>query len=176
MVSALWRNIAHTFLDAAFAAGLRSGFRRLPFFSDAFVRKRDLYIRIMRGKKGGQIMSTKERNILEPLKMPKVASPASRGVEEEWCADPTLSTVELTPLEARLAAKSPELVEGLKKLRAAIGEEAYAKHISELPNLTRNAQSLLVVAKSFMQRSLLERDYIPKFREAFGVADVRIVA
>ena len=39
MVSALWRNIAHTFfLDAAFAAGLRSGFRRLPFFSDALVQ------------------------------------------------------------------------------------------------------------------------------------------
>jgi len=34
----------------------------------------------------------------------------------------------------------------------------------------------LVVAKSFMQRSLLERDFIPKFKEAFGVADVRVVA
>ena len=121
-------------------------------------------------------MSTNERKILEPLKMPKAASPASRGVEEEWCADPHLSAVEMTPLEARLAAKSPELLEGLKKLRSAIGEEAYAKHIAELPNLTRNAQSLRVVAKSFRQRSLLERDYIPKFREAFGVADVRVVA
>ena len=121
-------------------------------------------------------MSTKEIKILKPLQMPKVASPASRGVEEEWCADPTLSTVELTPLEARLATKSPELSAGLSKLRAAIGEEAYAKHISELPNLTKNSQSLLVVAKSFMQRSLLERDYIPKFKEAFGVANVRVVA
>ena len=121
-------------------------------------------------------MSAKESMILKPLKMPKVASPASRGVEEEWCADPLLSAEELTPLEARLAAKSPELSEGLSKLRASIGEEAYAKHIAELPNLTRNAQSLLVVAKSFMQRSLLERDYIPKFKEAFGVANVRVVA
>ncbi len=41
--------------------------------------------------------------------------------------------------------------------------------------MTRNAQSLLVVAKSFMQRSLLERDFIPKFKEAFGVANVRVV-
>jgi len=113
---------------------------------------------------------------LKPLKMPKVASPASRGVEEEWCADPHLSAVEMTPLEARLAAKSPELSEGLKKLRTSIGEEAYAKHIAELPNLTKNAQSLLVVARSFMQRSLLERDYIPKFKEAFGVEIVRVVA
>ena len=55
-------------------------------------------------------------------------------------------------------------------------KDAYAKHIAELPNLTRNAQTLLVVAKSFMQRSLLERDYIPKFKEAFGVANVRVVA
>ena len=108
--------------------------------------------------------------------MPKATSPASLGVEEEWCADPTLSTVELTPLEARLAAKSPELSEGLSKLRKAIGEEEYAKHIAELPNLTRNEQTLLVVARSFMQRSLLERDYIPKFKEAFGVANVRVVA
>ena len=121
-------------------------------------------------------MGTLETKGLKPLKMPAAASPASRGVEEEWCADPTLSTVELTPLEARLAAKSPELSEGLSKLRAAIGEDAYAKHIAELPNLTRNAQSLLIVAKNFMQRSLLERDFIPKFKEAFGVADVRVVA
>ena len=82
-------------------------------------------------------MGTLETKGLKPLKMPAAASPASRGVEEEWCADPTLSTVELTPLEARLAAKSPELSEGLSKLRAAIGEDAYAKHIAELPNLTR---------------------------------------
>ena len=117
-----------------------------------------------------------ETKILQPLKMPKAASPASRGVEEEWCADPHLSAVEMTPLEARLAAKSPELAEGLKKLRSLVGEEAYEKQIAELPNLTRNAQSLLVVAKSFMQRSLLERDFILKFKEAFGVADVRVVA
>ncbi len=120
-------------------------------------------------------MGEKTNSILEPLKMPAAASPASRGVEEEWCADPHLSTVELTPLEARLAAKGPDLTEGLKKLRASIGEDAYAKHIAELPNLTRNAQTLLVVAKSFMQRSLLERDFIPEFRKAFGVTDVRVV-
>ena len=120
-------------------------------------------------------MSEKVPNVLKPLKMPKTASPASRGVEEEWCADPHLSAVELTPLEARLAAKSSELTEGLKKLRASVGEEAYAKYIAELPNLTRNAQTLLVVAKNFMQRSLLERDFIPQFKEAFGVADVRVV-
>ena len=116
-----------------------------------------------------------ETKILKPVKMPAAASPASRDVEEEWCADPHLSTVEMTPLEARLAAKSPELTEGLVKLRSLIGEESYAKYIAELPNLTKNAQSLLVVAKSFMQRSLLERDFIPKFKEAFGVANVRVV-
>ena len=121
-------------------------------------------------------METLEAKGLKPLKMPVAASPASRDVEEEWCADPHLSAVEMTPLEARLAAKSPELSEGLKKLRTSIGEEAYAKHIAELPNLTKNAQSLLVVARSFMQRSLLERDYIPKFKEAFGVEIVRVVA
>ncbi len=38
MVSALWRNIAHTFTFAAFAAGLRCGYRRPPFFNDAFGR------------------------------------------------------------------------------------------------------------------------------------------
>ena len=121
-------------------------------------------------------MGTLETKGLKPLKMPAAASPASRDVEEEWCADPHLSAVEMTPLEARLAAKSPDLAEGLKKLRSLVGEEAYAKQIAELPNLTRNTQSRLVVAKSFMQRSLLERDFIPKFKEAFGVADIRVVA
>ena len=121
-------------------------------------------------------METLEAKGLKPLKMPAAASPASRDVEEEWCADPHLSAVEMTPLEARLAAKSPELAEGLKKLRSLVGEEAYEKQIAELPNLTRNAQSLLIVAKNFMQRSLLERDFIPKFKEAFDVADVRVVA
>ena len=102
-------------------------------------------------------MSAKESMILKPLKMPKVASPASRGVEEEWCADPLLSAEELTPLEARLAAKSPELSEGLSKLRASIGEEAYAKHIAELPNLTRNAQSLFTIFSALVGQSETQR-------------------
>ena len=120
-------------------------------------------------------METLKERCLTALKMPTVR-PALSDVEGDWCQNPHLSTTELTPLEARLAAERPALCEGLKKLRGLIGESAYAKHISGLHNLTRGGQTLLMVAGSFMQRSLLEREFIPQIKQAFGVSEVRIVA
>ena len=105
-----------------------------------------------------------------------VVSPALGGVEGDWCPNPHLSVVEKTPLEARIAADRPALVEGLKKLRQAIGETKYVTYIDTLRNLTKSNETLLMVADGFRHRSLLERDFIPQIKEAFAVSSVRVVA
>ncbi len=113
---------------------------------------------------------------MSTLENKEVVSPALGGVEGDWCQNPHLSVVEKTPLEARIAAGRPGLSEGLKKLRESMGETTYVKYIDSLRNLTKSNDTLLMVADGFRHRSLLEREFIPQIKAAFGVSSVRVVA
>ncbi len=113
---------------------------------------------------------------MSTIEKKEVVSPALGGVEGDWCQNPLLTAVEKTPLEARIAADRPALQEGLKKLKASLGEAKYVKYIDTLRNLTKSNETLLMVADGFRHRSLLEREFIPQIKEAFGVSSVRVVA
>ena len=56
-----------------------------------------------------------------------------------------------------------------------MGEETYMRLINPMNNVTKSGPMLLMVAGDLVQRSLLERDYIPQIKEAFEVQMVRIV-
>ena len=115
-----------------------------------------------------------ENRGLQPLTMPKF-NPVWKEVEGDWCDNEFLSAVPITPLEERMAEKKSPLLEGLRKLRSLLGDSVFDKHISPLHNLTSHEGKLLIVAGNFHEKSLLERDYIPSLKEAFGVSFVRVV-
>lgn len=93
----------------------------------------------------------------------------------DWAPNPHTKMVGLTPIEERIKAERPQLVEGMTRLKNILGEDIYNKRISSLVNITRSGETLMVVAGSFMERSMLERDCIPALKEAFGVTKVRVV-
>ena len=111
---------------------------------------------------------------LTDMVMPRVA-PIIKDVEGDWCRNSSLYTTEYKPLAERIAAERPALTEGLDKLRALMGEDKYKTLINPLINLARQDKTMLVIAKNHMQRSLIERDCVPMFKEAFGISNIRIV-
>ena len=117
----------------------------------------------------------KKNTGLKPISMPKF-KPVWKNVEGDWCKNEALSTVKMKPLEERIAESRPSLSTGLGKLRSLLGEEKYQKLVEPIHNLTQREKMLLVVAGNFLQKSLLERECIPCFKDAFGVSSVRIVA
>ncbi len=88
--------------------------------------------------------------------------------------NPMLSVEKLTPLEERLKDK-PEMAAGLKMLKETLGDKKYEKYISTIKNMNKRGEMLLVVADSFFQRSMMERECIPVMKEAFKVNKIQIV-
>lgn len=96
------------------------------------------------------------------------------GKEIDDTKNPYLSMEILTPLESRMQEK-PEMLAGLNKLKELIGEERYKKYISTIKNMNKRDGMLLVLAESFFQRSMMERECIPAMKEAFDVNRVQII-
>ncbi len=101
--------------------------------------------------------------------------PVINNATGDWVPNPNTKMVEFTPIEERIKAERPQLADGMTKLRDILGEDIYNKRVASLVNITRSGETLMVVAGSFMERSMLERDCIPALKEAFGVAKVRVV-
>jgi hypothetical protein len=92
-----------------------------------------------------------------------------------WVENPYLSAEKMLPLAQRIEKERPQLKAGLEKLRELLGEERFEKNISSLVNLTKNNNTLLVVAKNMLQRSAIERECIKELKEAFSVQFVKVV-
>lgn len=101
--------------------------------------------------------------------------PVINNATGDWAPNPNTKMVKFTPIEERIKAERPQLAEGMEKLKNILGEDVYNKRISSLVNITKSGEVLMVVAGSFMERSMLERDCIPAFKDAFGVSKVRVV-
>lgn len=87
---------------------------------------------------------------------------------------PQLRMELFTPLEKRIALENPELLNGLQMLKNSLGEEVYQKHINNLQGIKRNADTVLLLTRSEMQRTHIMACYTQQIREAFAVQHVRV--
>lgn len=95
--------------------------------------------------------------------------------EPAWVQSQHLSTVPLTPLEERIAAEKPHLLENLQKLKTLLGTEAFDRYISPVQTLNQSGQTLLLIARNAMHRSHIVRECIPAIKAAFGATIVRVI-
>lgn len=89
--------------------------------------------------------------------------------------DTRVVTVPFTPLEQRMAKEKPHLMEGLKTLRAELGDDGFKRLISKVHNINVAGERCLIVAESELHRTNLEREAIPAIAKAFNVSNIRIV-
>ena len=93
----------------------------------------------------------------------------------DWVGNQALHGEKMRPLEERLAAEKPELVEPLRKTRELVGQEVYDRAFKSVENFNRAGDMLLIVVGSPRDRSFIERDCIGALKESFGVTRVRVV-
>lgn len=105
----------------------------------------------------------------------QVPSELDENFVVENAKDAKVFTEPFSPLELRIQKEQPELVESLTKLKEAIGPEAFAKHISTLQSIRRNATTVMLVTSNELHRTNIEANYLNHISKAFDVEYVRTV-
>lgn len=98
-------------------------------------------------------------------------------LEEEFvaAANSSLKEVAFENFEARAAKEKPYLVEGLKKLKAAMGEADFDKYINKAENINISGNSMLLLVAEEKVRTILLGKWLADIKNAFGVENLRIV-
>lgn len=89
------------------------------------------------------------------------------------CED-SLETVEFTPLEERLRVDSPELMEGMSRLKAAMGADDFQKYINSLLKMTKHEDMMLLITGSALNKSIIELRFLKLLAESFEIKKIRI--
>lgn len=80
------------------------------------------------------------------------------------------------PLSERLETRLGAVELGLQRLRRSMGETDFIRLIEPLERITVSGKRALIITRTDLERSLLERDFIPQILSAFELENVRIVA
>lgn len=83
--------------------------------------------------------------------------------------------IPFTPLSERIKISNPEFVESLATLREFMGDKDFEEYIENLISLKVDSGTVWLITKREISRSILERNYLPQIREAFGVTNVRVL-
>ena len=83
----------------------------------------------------------------------------------------SIKTEPFEKFEVRAAFEKPELLDGLVRLKTAMGE----KYINPLENINISGSSLLILAGAEKLRTALVSRWLPVIKAAFNVVNVRVV-
>lgn len=93
----------------------------------------------------------------------------------DWTGNQSLRGEKMRPLEERVAAEKPELLEPLQKTREIVGQDVYDRSFKTVETLNKASDTLLIVVGNPRERSFIERDCIDALKDSFGVKRVRVV-
>ncbi len=86
-----------------------------------------------------------------------------------------LKEVAFEPLTVRAAKEKPQLLDGLGRLKKAMGEKEYGRLIDSLLNMNLGGNALLLLTGDEQKRTALTSRWLPALRAAFDVEQVRVV-
>lgn len=90
------------------------------------------------------------------------------------CND-SLEKVAFTPLEERIGAENPALINGISKLKALMGEFDFDKYINSLIGMTRHGDVMFLITKNAMHKSVIELKFVKSIIDSFEVSGCRIM-
>ena len=98
-------------------------------------------------------------------------------LDEEFvhAENPSVKTERFEKFEIRAAFEKPELLDGLVRLKTAIGEALFDKYINPLENVNLSGSSMLILAGHEKLRTALVSRWLPVIKAAFNVDSVRVV-
>lgn len=89
--------------------------------------------------------------------------------------DCSLERVDFTPLEERVKAEEPALSSGLAKLKAKMAESDFEKYINSLISLKKHGDTMFLITRNAMYKSVIEFKFSKQITESFGVSGVRAI-
>ena len=98
-------------------------------------------------------------------------------LDEEFvhAENPSVKTERFEKFEIRAAFEKPELLDGLVRLKTAMGETLFDKYINPLENVNLSGSSMLILAGQEKLRTVLVSRWLPVIKAAFNVDSVRVV-
>lgn len=89
--------------------------------------------------------------------------------------NPSVKTEPFEKFEVRAAFEKPQLLDGLVRLKTAMGEALFDKYINPLENVNLSGSSLMILAGQEKLRTALVSSWLPVIKAAFNVDNVRVV-
>ena len=113
----------------------------------------------------------------EELKMAEDFLGYGGRLDEEFvhAENKSIKTEPFEKFEVRAAFEKPELLDGLVRLKTAMGEADFEKYINPLENINISGSSLLILAGAEKLRTALVSRWLPVIKAAFNVVNVRVV-
>lgn len=107
---------------------------------------------------------------------PKFIGTDEKGAEYEVEYPELLYTVPFTPMLDRVEKESPELVDGFHKIFSEVGPEIFQNYFNQLIEIKKVEHRMIITTKSYRQKSIIEKFYLPLIAEAFQVTNIRIIS
>jgi hypothetical protein len=90
-------------------------------------------------------------------------------------SDCSLERVDFTLLEERVKGEDPALSSGLAELKAKMAEKDFEKYINSLISLKTHGDTLFLITRNAMYKSVIELKFSKQITESFGVSGVRVI-
>lgn len=89
--------------------------------------------------------------------------------------DCSLERVDFIPLEERIKAEDPALINDISKLKAGMTEKDFNKYINSLISLKKHGDTMFLITRNAMYKSIIESRFIKAITESFGVNGLRVI-
>jgi len=110
------------------------------------------------------------------LKRRLLISSLDPGCEEFFLdCNCSLEKVEFTPLEERIKAEDPELINGISRLKAGMAESDFEKYINSLTSMKKHGDTMFLITKKAMYKSVIELKFIKQITECFGASRFKVI-
>lgn len=86
----------------------------------------------------------------------------------------SLETVPFTPLEERLQAEDPALLEGVAKIKAGMEDRDFQRYINSLLSVKKHGDTVFLITRGEMNKTILEFKFLKLIAESFGLSKVRV--
>ena len=98
------------------------------------------------------------------------------GCEEFFLdCDCSLEKEEFTPLEERIKAEGSEMIDGISRLKVGMDESDFKKYINSLISMKKHGDTIFLITKNAMYKSVIELKFIKLITESFGVGGFRVI-
>lgn len=87
----------------------------------------------------------------------------------------SLERVDFTPLEERIKAEDPALIEGISRLKNEMVESDFERYINSLTSMKKHGDAIFLITRNARFKSIIQLKFSKLIAESFGVSGFRVL-